>query len=62
MSGSTDRREEERVPQFYGRIYEKFAEWETDVRLWQLSLTWKIVTDWDQGCIGEGCMDSGRSL
>ena len=41
MSGATDRREEEHVPQFYGRIDEKFAEWD-----------WKIVTDWDQGCIG----------
>ena len=36
MSGGTDRREEERVPQFYGRVDEKFAEWETDVRLWQV--------------------------
>ena len=36
MSGATDRREDEHVPQFYGRIDEKFAEWETDVRLWQL--------------------------
>ena len=36
MSGATDRREEEHVPQFYGRIDEKFAEWETDVRLWQV--------------------------
>ena len=24
------------MPQFYGRIDEKFAEWETDVRLWQV--------------------------
>ena len=29
-------REEEQVPQFHGRIDEKFAEWETDVRLWQV--------------------------
>ena len=36
MSGGTDRREDEQVPQFYGRINEKFAEWETDVRLWQV--------------------------
>ena len=36
MSGGTDRREDEHVPQFYGRIDEKFAEWETDVRLWQV--------------------------
>ena len=36
MSGGTDRREDEQVPQFYGRIVEKFAEWETDVRLWQV--------------------------
>ena len=34
MSGATDRREDEQVPQFYGRLDEKFAEWETDVRLW----------------------------
>ena len=31
----TDRREEEHVPQFYGRIDEKFAEWEIDVTLWE---------------------------
>ena len=36
MSGATVRREEEHVPQFYGSIDEKFAEWETDVRLWQV--------------------------
>ena len=36
MSGGTDRREDEQVPQFYGRIDEKLAEWETDVRLWQV--------------------------
>ena len=36
MSGATDRREDEQVPQFYGGIDEKFAEWETDVRLWQV--------------------------
>ena len=36
MSGATDRREDEQVPQFYGRIDEKIAEWETDVRLWQV--------------------------
>ena len=36
MSGGTDRREDEQVPQFYGRIDETFAEWETDVRLWQV--------------------------
>ena len=36
MSGATDRREEGHVPQFYGRIDEKIAEWETDVRLWQV--------------------------
>ena len=35
MPGGTDRREDEQVPQFYGRIDEKFAEWEIDVRLWQ---------------------------
>ena len=31
----TDRREEEHVPQFHGRIDEKFAEWEIDVKLWE---------------------------
>ena len=36
MSGGTDRRKDEQVPQFYGRIDEKFAEWETDVRVWQV--------------------------
>ena len=36
MSGATDRREDEQVPPFYGRLDEKFAEWETDVRLWQV--------------------------
>ena len=36
MSGATDRREDEQVPQFYGPIDEKIAEWETDVRLWQV--------------------------
>ena len=36
MSGPIDRREDEQVPQFYGRIDEQFAEWETDVRLWQV--------------------------
>ena len=36
MSGATDLREEEHVQQFYGRVDEKFAEWETDVRLWQV--------------------------
>ena len=35
MSGGTDRREDEQVPQFYGRIDDNFAEWETDVRLCQ---------------------------
>ena len=33
MSDATDRREDE---QFYGRIDEKIAEWETDERLWQV--------------------------
>ena len=61
MSGGTDRREDGQVPQFYGRIDEKFAEWETDVRLW-LSSRWKTVTDWDQGCIGEVCTDNPKSL
>ena len=36
MSGGTDRREDEQVLQFCGRIDEKFAEWEIDVRLWQV--------------------------
>ena len=36
MSGATHRREDEQVPQFYGRLDEKFAEWDTDVRLWQV--------------------------
>ena len=36
MSGATDRRVDEQVPQFYGRIDEKFAEWKTGVRLWQI--------------------------
>ena len=36
MSGGTDRRKDEQVPQFYGRIDEIFAEWETDVRLWKV--------------------------
>ena len=36
MSGATDRREDEQVPQFNGRIDEKIAEWETDVMLWQV--------------------------
>ena len=31
----TDRREEEHLPQFHGRIDEKFAEWEIDVKLWE---------------------------
>ena len=35
MTGTVDRREEDHVPQFHGRIDEKFAEWETDVKLWQ---------------------------
>ena len=36
MSGATDRREDDSVPQFYGRIDEHFAEWETDVMPWQV--------------------------
>ena len=31
----TDRREAEHVPQFHGRIDEKFAEWKIDVKLWE---------------------------
>ena len=34
MSGTTDRREEEHVPQFHGRVDGKFAEWGIDVTLW----------------------------
>ena len=62
MSGVTDcREEEEYVPQFYGRIDEKFAEWETDVRLWQVECK---LEDRDRlgRCIGDDCMDSRRSL
>ena len=36
MLCAADRREDEPVPQFYGRIDEKFAEWEIDVSLWQV--------------------------
>ena len=32
MSGTVDPREEDHVPQFYGRIDEKFAEWDIDVK------------------------------
>ena len=35
MSGTVDSREEEHVPQFHGRIDQKFAEWEIDVKLWE---------------------------
>ena len=59
-SGATDRREEEHVPQFHGRIDEKFAEWETDVRLWQVEFKLEDPDRRDQGCIGEVCMDSRR--
>ena len=31
----TDRREDEHVPQFHGRIDEKIAEWVIDVNLWE---------------------------
>ena len=48
MSGATDRRVDEQVPQFYGRIDEKFAEWKTGVRLWQIEFKLKTVIDWDQ--------------
>ena len=60
MSGATDRREEEHVPEFFGRVDEKFAEWETDVKLWRTKRM--IAFDWDQGCIGAVCVDSRRSL
>ena len=44
MSGGTDRREDEQVPQFYGRVDENFAEWETDVAgSGRLSSKWKTV-------------------
>ena len=36
MSVGIDRREDDQVPQFYGRIDKKIAEWEIDVRLWQV--------------------------
>ena len=39
------------MPQFHGRIDEKFAEWETGC---EALAGWKTVTDWDHGCIGEG--------
>ena len=42
MSGATDGRLDEHVPQFYGRIDEKFAEWETDVRLWLWQVEFKL--------------------
>ena len=32
ISGATDRREDDQVPQFYGRIDEKIAKWETHVK------------------------------
>ena len=32
-------REEEHVPQFHGRIDEKFGEWEIDVKLWEAEYT-----------------------
>ena len=35
MSGTVDRREEDHVPQFHGRIDEKFAECEIDAKLWE---------------------------
>ena len=35
MLGTVDRREEDHAPQFHGRIDEKFAEWEIDVKLWE---------------------------
>ena len=58
MSGTTDRREEEHVPQFHGRIDEKFAEWETVVKLWQVEYKEEDRDRLDQGCIEEVCMDS----
>ena len=62
MSGATDRREDEQVPQFYGGINEKFAEWETDVRLWQVEFKVEDRERWDQGCIGEVFTDSRKSF
>ena len=35
FSAMADRREEEHVPQFHGRIDEIFAEWVIDVKLWE---------------------------
>ena len=50
MSGATDRREDEQVPQFYGRIDEHFAEWQADARLWQV----EFKVDHDRlGCENE---------
>ena len=50
--------EDEQVPQFYGRIDEKIAEWESDVRLWQVEFKVEDRDRLDQGCIGEVCTDS----
>ena len=57
-----DRIEEEHVAQFHGRIDEKFAEWEIDVKLWELSTRRMTVTDWDRSCIEEACVSSRRLL
>ena len=46
MSGGTDRREDEHVPQFYGRVDETFAEWEIDVRLWQVEFKMEDRDRW----------------
>ena len=62
MSGATDRREDEQVPKFYGWFHEKFAEWETDVRLWQVEFK---VEDRDRlgpRLYRRGLHDSRKSL
>ena len=58
MSGATDRREDEHVPQFYGRIDETFSVCETDLRLWQVEFKVEDRDRLDQGCIGEVRTDS----
>ena len=62
MSGATDRREDEQVLEFYGRLDENLLSGKLMGGSSRLSSSWKTVTDWDQGCIGEVCMDSRRPL
>ena len=56
----TDRREEEHVPQFYGRIDEKLAEWEIDVKLWEAEYKEDDRDRLRRSCIEEACMGSLR--